>query len=123
MSRFRVLIIDDEEELATTLVERLTYRDIEAEYALDGISALAKVVAQPYDVVVLDLKLPGISGEVVLRRIKAQFPHLPVIMITGHGTPHGHEAEKPEQAFDIVAKPIGLDALIEKMEAAVKKHE
>lgn len=123
MSRFRVLIIDDEEELAATLVERLSYRDIDAEYALDGDSALEKAAVRPYDVVVLDLKLPGIPGMEILQRLTNNHPGLPVILITGHGTPNGHESAKPEQAFDIVAKPIGLDALIEKMEAAVKEHE
>jgi len=123
MSRFRVLIIDDEEELAATLVERLAYRDIEAEYAVDGGTALEKISVRQYDVVVLDLKLPGISGQEVLQRLKDQYPYLPVVLITGHGTPNGHENDKSESAYNIIPKPIGLDALIELMEAAIKNHE
>ena len=60
MAGYRVLLIDDEEELVSALVERLGYRGIDAEYALDGTDAVRKVEAADYDVIVLDLKLPVI---------------------------------------------------------------
>ena len=120
MARFRALLIDDEEELVSTIVERLGYRGVEAEFALAGGDALEMLRKQAYDVVVLDLKLPGMSGLEVLRNIKKEHPAIPVLLITGHGSPMNQLEEKPEEAFDFLAKPIDLESLIEKMEEAIK---
>lgn len=120
MARFRALLIDDEEELVSTIVERLGYRGVDAEFALTGATALGMLRKQTYDVVVLDLKLPGMSGVEVLRNIKKEHPAIPVLLITGHGSPMNHLEEKPEEAFDFLAKPIDLESLIEKMEEAIK---
>jgi len=120
MARFRALLIDDEEELVSTIVERLGYRGVEAEFALTGGRALDMLRKQTYDVVVLDLKLPGMSGLEVLRNIKKEHPSIPVLLITGHGSPMNQLEEKPEEAFDFLAKPIDLESLIEKMEEAIK---
>ena len=68
MDELRVLLIDDEEELVTALVERLEYRGIAADYALDGYAALEKLRSSVYQAVVLDLKLPGMEGTEVHRR-------------------------------------------------------
>ena len=119
MARFRVLLVDDEEELVSTLVERLTYRDVEAAYALSGQDALDQLRGSHFDVVVLDLKLPGMSGTDVLRAIKKEWPRIPVLMITGHGSTGDGLVEIPEGAHDYLAKPLGIDTLIQKMEQAV----
>lgn len=120
MSEMRVLLVDDEVELVTTLVERLSYRGIEAEYALDGYEAFVKMRGGSFDVVVLDLKLPGISGVEVLRRFNKDYPHVPVLLITGHGAVEGESEFRPEGAFDYLMKPVGLDELVAKMREAVK---
>lgn len=120
MAEFRTLLIDDEEELVSTLVERLGYRDIEADYALDGQTALKKMHEGAFDVVVLDLKLPGMSGREVLRRLREAYPDVPVILITGHGALVGEVEPKPEGAFDYLLKPVQLKDLIDKMREAVK---
>jgi DNA-binding NtrC family response regulator len=120
VDKFRVLLVDDEEELVTTLVERLAYRGVEAEYALGGQRAIEKMREADFDVVVLDLKLPGMSGTDVIKTIKEEHPHVPVIMITGHGSPHDGPEEKPEEAFDYLPKPIDLEDLIEKMREAIR---
>lgn len=119
MHRFRALLIDDEEELVSALVERLGYRGVEADYALGGPEALEKMRRDIFDVVVLDLKLPGMSGGDVLKSIKRDHPSVPVIMITGHGSLDLLPEGKPEQAFDCLAKPINLEALISKMKEAI----
>lgn len=120
MPDFRVLFIDDEEELVSALVERLDYRGIDGAYATDGKQALEKLAQENYDVVVLDLKLPGMSGEEVLAAINRDYPRIPVLMITGHGSALDNEvAEKPAGAFDLLAKPIDLEDLIRKMQEAI----
>lgn len=119
MSEFRALLIDDEEELVSTLVERLSYRGIEAEYSLDGYDALSKMRTGAFQVVVLDLKLPGMGGEEVLRQLKRDFPDVPVLLITGHGPGADGAGAVPEGAHDYLVKPVGLDTLIAKMREAI----
>jgi DNA-binding response OmpR family regulator len=119
MPKFTALLVDDEEELVTTLVERLGYRGIEAEYALDGYQALSKMREKNFQVVVLDLKLPGMDGLEVLRKINQGYPAVPVLLITGHGSPGDKMFLKPEGAADYLVKPVNLDDLIAKMEEAV----
>lgn len=119
MSEFRVLLVDDEEELVSTLVERLDYRGIFAVYALNGQEALQKMREEHFEVVVLDLKLPGMDGLEVLRLINQEHPEVPVLLITGHGSLADEIDQKPEGAFDYLAKPINLDDLIAKMKEAI----
>jgi len=119
MAELRALLVDDEEELVTTLVERLDYRGVVAEYALTGPEALRKLRDGTFDVVVLDLKLPGMSGLDVLRVIKHDYPKLPVLLITGHGAPTDEADVIPEGAFDFLPKPISLEKLLQKIREAV----
>ncbi len=122
MPKFRALLIDDEEELVSTLVERLGYRDIESDYALNGQEALHKMTENHYDVVVLDLKLPGMDGLEVLRRINQAYPNIPVLLITGHGSPASEINNKPDGAYDYLAKPINLEDLITHMQHAIQHN-
>lgn len=122
MVEFKTLLVDDEEELVTALVERLGYRGIAAEYALDGYSALLKMREGSFDVVVLDLKLPGMGGLEVLGRINNEFPDVPVLLLTGHGALESEPEPKPEGAFAYLLKPVQLDNLIAKMREAVKSR-
>lgn len=119
MSNFRALLIDDEEELVTTLVERLSYRGIEAEYSLDGSDALEKMREGNFQVVILDLKLPGMGGLEVLKRLNTDYPEIPVLLITGHGSPEGEVDPKPDGAYDYLVKPVDIEILIAKMQEAV----
>lgn len=119
MSEIKVLLIDDEQELVSTLVERLSFRGIESDYALDGFEALVKMREGQFNVVVLDLKLPGMGGEEVLKRIKNEHPDVPVLLITGHGGPELENKPIPEGASDYLVKPVKLDLLIQKMKEAL----
>ncbi len=122
MAEFRVLLVDDEEELVNALVERLRYRDIEAEYALNGIDALHMLKERTFDIVVLDLKLPGMDGTEVLKNIRQYHPEVPVLMITGHGSVTGDEQAKIDEAAAFLAKPIHLEDLIEKMREVIRSQ-
>lgn len=118
MSDIKVLLVDDEEELVSTLVERLGYRQIKAQFILNGAAAIQKMREETFDVVVLDLKLPGISGIETMRVIKKEHPQVPIILITGHGS-LGDNQEMPKGAFDYLPKPIDLEILIQKIKEAV----
>jgi len=120
-SGLRMLVIDDEEDLVTALVERLGYRGIEAEYALDGRSAREKLKAKSYDIVILDLKLPGESGAELRESIAREYPGIPILMITGHGAQPESPGVPPMLHGVVLEKPVNLDVLIEKSREMVKR--
>lgn len=114
-----ILLVDDESEFVTTLSERLGLRGLQANTATDGEAALRIVEATPPDIMVLDLKMPGLDGLEVLKQTKLIHPATRVILLTGHGsTKEGIEGMKLG-AFDYLMKPIDIDELIEKMQEAV----
>lgn len=108
-----ILLIDDEEAFVTTLQERLEMRGFLARVALDGQSGLDKIAEEPPDVIVLDLRMPGISGVEVLRRIRKQWPGIPVIMLSGHGSDQDFETCMNLGAAMYHKKPLDIDMLLE----------
>lgn len=120
MSDYRVLLVDDEEELVSTLAERLGYRGFSAKYTTNGARALEMLSESPFDAVVVDLKLPGMSGEELLRAIRSNYPGLPVLMVTGHGPGEESDHAKPPGAFDFLMKPVSIDELVSKMTKAIE---
>jgi DNA-binding NtrC family response regulator len=121
MENLRVLLVDDEEELVETLAERLEIRGIDAEAVTNGEDALRLLLDYTFDVVLLDVRMPGISGLEVLKLIRRQRPSTQVILITGHGSAEDGENGMHDGAFDYVVKPIDIDTLIGKMREAAKK--
>jgi DNA-binding response OmpR family regulator len=112
MERLRVLFVDDEEELVGTVVERLGFRGIAAVGALSGTEALRLIREQDFDVVVLDVKMPGLGGFDVLRTLRTERPGLAVVFLTGHGAAEDAEEGLRMGAFDYVMKPINIDVLV-----------
>ncbi len=122
MENLKVLLVDDEEEFVTTLAERLELRGIQARSVIDGEIALQMIETDPPRVVILDVMMPGLGGLEVLKRIKAQHPQIPVILLTGRGsTDEGIEGMQLG-AFDYLMKPINIEELIKKMQEAIKSH-
>jgi CheY-like chemotaxis protein len=117
MATFRILLVDDEEELVTTLVDRLEFRGIEAEAVTSGSAALARLREKRFDAVVADLKMPGMSGTEVLDRIRLEHPDVRVLLITGHGSGQEEAPEILDGTYGILLKPFSIDALIEKLGA------
>ena len=119
MDRLRVLVVDDEDELVSTVCERLTLRGIEADGVLTGAAALERIRIKEFDVAVVDVKMPGMDGLEVMRKIRALRPEIQVILLTGHGSVKESEIGLQEGAFDYLIKPINIEALIGKMREAV----
>ena len=120
MDAINVLLIDDEEAFVTTLQERLELRGLNARVALDGRTGLQMIEADPPDVVVLDLRMPGISGTDVLRRIRVQWPGMPVIMLSGHGSDQDFESCMNLGASVYHKKPLDIAVLLESILSVVQ---
>lgn len=118
MEPLRVLIVDDEEELVSALAERLSLRGFVAEGVTNGAEALEFLETRDCDVVLLDVKMPGIGGLEVIRRIKDQRPELEVILLTGHGSVKSIEEGMALGAFDYLMKPVKIDNLVRILMAA-----
>jgi DNA-binding response OmpR family regulator len=121
MKDMKVLLVDDEEEFVKALAERLKMRDLRSDTVLDGEEALSFVEDQEPDVMVLDLKMPGIDGMEVLRQVRRAYPKIQVIILTGHGTEKDEEEAKRLGAFEYLEKPVNLDVLVKKMKAAYRR--
>lgn len=114
----RVLLVDDESEFVMALSERLRMRDIGATVALSGEEALSLVDTDPPEVVVLDLRMPGVDGIEVLRRLKRDHPEVEVVILTGHGTEEDEKLAKELGAFAYLQKPVDIEQLTRTMGAA-----
>jgi len=117
----RVLLVDDELDFLEVMEERLKNRGMEVTTSSNAEDALKQVASEPFDAVILDLKMPGIDGLETLNLIKEQRPEVQVILLTGHATVEkGVEAIK-RGAMEFVEKPADLEFLTEKIESAREK--
>lgn len=116
-----MLLVDDEEDFVSTLAERLRMRGIQATIAGNGEEALRSIASDPPHVVILDVMMPGMSGLDVLRRIKADFTGIEVILLTGIGSTREGVEGMRLGALDYLMKPLQIEELIEKLRDAVDK--
>ena len=121
MDSFKVLFVDDEEEFLETLVKRMKRRNIQASGVSSASEALDILSKDPADVVVLDVKMPGMDGIEALRQIKQRHPLIEVIMLTGHANVEVAIQGMELGAFDYLMKPMDIDELIYKLQDAYKK--
>ena len=121
MSEFRVLFVDDEADFRETLIKRMQKRHVEASGVSSGEEALAWLAQHPADLVVLDVRMPGMDGIQTLRAIKRDHPLLEVILLTGHANLEIAREGMQLGAFDYLMKPIDLDELLYKLEDAYQK--
>ena len=118
----KVLLVDDEEVFLTTLAERLEMRGMKVTTVTRGEDAVVTVDNQSFDLVVLDLSMPGIDGLETLKRIKAKQPDAEIIMLTGEGSIRaGIEAMKLG-AEDFLQKPVNITKLVNKISEAKDKR-
>jgi len=122
METFRVLVVDDEEDFLETLVNRLKKRRLEATGVLSGEAAIDLMKRQAFDVVILDVKMPGgIDGIETFREIKRLSPLTEVILLTGHASLETSIEGMKLGAFDYIMKPVKLEELLKKLGAAFEK--
>jgi len=116
------MLVDDEEAFVEAMTKRLSKRDLKIISALSGEEALEKLDNhRDVDVVILDVKMPGMDGIETLREIKARFPLIEVIMLTGHATVENAVEGMKKGAFDYLMKPCDIDELLKKVKEATEK--
>jgi len=121
MHKARILIVDDEEMFVEMLAERLEARGLEVTKSFDGEQALARIRERDFDVVILDVLMPGKDGVDVLRDIKQLKPLTEVIMLTGHATVDTAIQGMKLGAYDYLLKPTETKDLLEKIQGAYKR--
>jgi two-component system response regulator CpxR len=117
----RILLVDDEKEFVQTLSERLKMRQFTNEIAYNGQQALDFTDEEDTEVILLDLKMPGIDGFEVLKTIKETKPHIEVIILTGHGSEADRETCINLGAFAYLQKPADIDLITQTMKKAYEK--
>ncbi len=114
----RVLIVDDEERFRTTMSKLLIVRGLEASTAGSGKEALEALKTSLYDVIILDIKMPGMGGVEVLAEIKKIDPFIEVIVMTGYASVDTAKKITELGGYDYMLKPYNIDELMEKIDAA-----
>lgn len=117
----KVLLVDDEVDFVNTLAQRLKLRELLVDTVYDGPQALDFIKKVEPDVIVLDLKMPGLHGIEVLREIKKSSPKIQVIILTGHGTEKDEEEARKLGGFDFLRKPADIDLLVAKIKEAFQE--
>lgn len=117
----RILVIDDERSIRNTLKDILEYEKYQVDLAEDGIKAIDKIKAGSFDVVLCDIKMPGLDGIEVLEKLQELTPDTPVVMISGHGNIDTAVESIKKGAFDYIEKPLDLNRLLITIRNAMDK--
>jgi DNA-binding NtrC family response regulator len=124
MNDFSILVVDDEKDFLETIVKRLQKRNIDAIGVESGEAALAAMKERAFDVVLLDIKMPGgMDGIETLREMKKMQPLAEVILLTGHAAGETSNDGIKLGAFDYLLKPINLKDLLQKLWEAFEKKK
>jgi two-component system, OmpR family, response regulator len=121
MSEFRVLLVDDELEFLEPLSTRLGRRGVTCSIATSGVDALRVLGERSFDCAVVDVKMPGMDGLELLRRIRRDHPALGVVLLTGHASVELGVQGMELGAFDYLLKPVDLDELLEVARRAAQR--
>ncbi len=121
MREMKVLLVDDEVDFVKTLAKRLEMRELKADTVYSGEQAVSFTKEEEPDVMVLDLRMPGMDGMEVLRQIKKAYPNTQVIILTAHGTEKDREEAEKLGVYDFLKKPVDIETLVDKIKGAYKK--
>jgi DNA-binding NtrC family response regulator len=119
----KVLIVDDERSIRHTLRDILEFEKYEVDEAADGMECLVKVKQNPYDVIILDIKMPKMDGMDALDKIQELARETPVVMISGHASIDTAVEAVKKGAFDFISKPPDLNRLLITLRNAMEKSE
>jgi DNA-binding NtrC family response regulator len=120
---FRLLVVDDEKNIREGLAASLEMDGYEVVTAVDGDEGFKRFGKGDIDLVITDLRMPGLSGEELLQRISAESPGIPVIVLTGHGTVENAVEAMRQGAWDFLTKPVNLDHLSQLVKRALQNRE
>ncbi len=123
MEAFRVLVVDDEPDFLETLVKRLKRRKVDASGVSSGVEAMQLLEQEHFDVVILDIRMPGMDGLETLREMKRKRPLMEVILLTGHASVESGMQGMQLGAFDYVMKPAELEDILEKVRQAFERKK
>lgn len=123
MSELQLLLVDDEEQFLSTMKILLERRGINTIACNNGTAALELLDALPIDVIVLDIKMPGLNGLDVLNKVKQNHPHVEVILLSGHASAETAEEGLKRGAFDFLSKPSRISEILAKVEEAYERKK
>ncbi len=118
MSDLTLLLVDDEVEFLEPTAARLARRGIECRAVASGDEALQELAARRFDCAVVDVKMPGMDGLELLRRMRREYAHVPVILLTGHASVELGVKGMELGAFEYLLKPVEFDALLDTIRRA-----
>jgi len=121
MSGFKVLIVDDEEDFLEMVAARLRVRNLDVQAVTTGEEALDALDEREADVVILDVRLPGMSGVQTLEKIKERFPFVEVMILTGYADTETAIRVMELGAFDYLVKPVAITELLYRLQDAHRK--
>ncbi len=120
----RVLLVDDEKELVSTMAERLSFRGIDADWASSAVDALKLAETGTYDLALLDVKMPKISGLELKKMLESKYPNMKFIFLTGHGSEDDFQAGTAETGIGYyLVKPLNIEVLVSKMNEIIGREE
>jgi len=117
----RILVIDDERSIRNTLKDILEYEKYSVDLAEDGMKGIEKIKSSVFDMVLCDIKMPGMDGIEVLEQLVQLAPDIPVVMISGHGNIDTAVESIKKGAFDYIEKPLDLNRLLITIRNAMDK--
>ncbi|MEE4356491.1 MAG: response regulator [Desulfococcaceae bacterium] len=123
MEKMKLMLVDDEERFLSTMSKVLEKKGYDVFTASNGSDALEKLRKHPIHVVILDVKMPEMDGNAVLRAIKQQYPMTEVIMLTGHATVESAIDGLKVGASDYLMKPADIDDLMQKTNEAFARRQ
>jgi DNA-binding NtrC family response regulator len=121
VAALRLLMVDDEAEFLEPTCARLARRGVECTPAGSGAEALALLAEQQFDCAVVDVKMPGMDGLELLRRVRRQWPDLAVVLLTGHASVELGVEGMELGAFEYLLKPVELDELLDIVKRAAQR--
>jgi signal transduction histidine kinase/CheY-like chemotaxis protein len=119
----RILVVDDEHDVVEALTHSLSRRGYEVESAMTGEEGIAKAKNSNFDVVLMDINLPGLNGIQSLEQIKKVSPEIEAIMVTGYGSIESATESLKKGAYDYVQKPVSSEKIVALIEKAIEKHQ
>ena len=122
MEQIKALLVDDEQDLAATLTKRLKIRGIDAYYTTSGQKALEQLKNQTFDIAIVDLKMPGLSGIEFMKKVRQNDKKIKFIFVSGHSSKQEAEEGLKEGAFDFLLKPVDIDILVQKIQLAMQQR-